>query len=45
LLAISAIEFWNYSKTPSRGVREIEIILDDNLIFKVDISNFIERDI
>ncbi|EAR94456.2 hypothetical protein TTHERM_00052450 (macronuclear) [Tetrahymena thermophila SB210] len=31
---ISAINFWNYSKTPSRGVREIEIFLDDKLLFR-----------
>ena len=30
---ISMIKIWNYSKTPNRGVREIEIWLDDVEIF------------
>ena len=32
-ISISCIRFWNYSKTPTRGVREIEIYLDDALIW------------
>ncbi|KRX09164.1 hypothetical protein PPERSA_08880 [Pseudocohnilembus persalinus] len=31
---ISAIKFWNYTKTPNRGVKEIEISLDDHIIYK-----------
>ncbi|GMF41958.1 unnamed protein product [Phytophthora fragariaefolia] len=32
-VTISKIRLWNYSKTPTRGVREFEVFLDDVLIF------------
>ncbi len=32
-IIISAINIWNYTKTPSRGVREFEISLDDKIIY------------
>ena len=32
---ISAINFWNFAKNPDRGSREIELYLDDNLIYQV----------
>lgn len=32
-ICISMINFWNYSKTPDRGVRDIEIWLDDLQIY------------
>ena len=35
-IMLSCINFWNYSKTPSRGAREIEIYLDDSIIYRVD---------
>ncbi|CAJ1343837.1 unnamed protein product [Effrenium voratum] len=31
---ISAIKFWNYSRTPSRGVRDVEVYVDDLLIYQ-----------
>jgi protein JBTS26 len=34
-IVISCMNFWNYSKTPKRGAKEIEIHLDEILIFKV----------
>jgi protein JBTS26 len=38
---ISAINFWNYTKTPKRGVRELEIQIDDLLIYRV--INYIDN--
>jgi protein JBTS26 len=32
---ISGINFYNYTKTPERGVREIEIYLDNYLLYRV----------
>jgi len=31
---ISCARFWNYSRTPSRGVRDVEIYVDDLLIYQ-----------
>jgi hypothetical protein len=31
---LSYIQFWNYSKLPERGVEEIHIHCDDNIIYK-----------
>ncbi len=32
--AVSALRIWNYSKTPSRGVNEFEILVDDKQVFR-----------
>jgi hypothetical protein len=37
-LILSMIRFWNYTKTPSRGVREVEIEVDETVIFRVKLK-------
>jgi len=32
--AVSAVQIWNYTKTPSRGVNEFEIEVDGNKVFR-----------
>jgi len=36
-IIISCINIWNYTKTPARAVREFEIFVDDEIIYKVGI--------
>lgn len=32
---LSAINIYNYSKTPTRGTREVEVFLDQSLLYRV----------
>ncbi len=41
-IMITAINIWNYMKNPERGVRELELSLDDRLIYKVSRSTGFE---
>jgi len=38
MIMISCITFWNYAKSPKRGVKELEVFIDENLIYKVLIN-------
>jgi len=33
-VSLSRVTFWNYSKTPARGVRELEFFVDDVLVYR-----------
>ena len=36
-ITLGAVNIYNYTKTPSRGVRELQILLDETLVFMVRI--------
>ncbi len=43
-IALSYIKIWNYSKTPERGSKEIEVFLDDDLLYRGSLLASPEKD-
>lgn len=33
-ICLGAMKFWNYSKTPSRGVRDFDVLIDDHVVYQ-----------
>lgn len=42
-ITIGVINIWNYSRTPNRGVKEIEVYLDDSMIYCGWLNDIRER--
>lgn len=34
-MLLGALRVWNYAKTPTRGVQQLEVYLDESLVWKV----------
>ena len=39
-VVIAALRFWNYARTPERGAQEVEVYLDDRLIYHGYLKKF-----
>jgi hypothetical protein len=43
-VAVSAVRFWNYAKTPERGVNEFEIEIDGKQVFRGYMAKHSKKD-
>jgi hypothetical protein len=43
-VALAALQLWNYSKTPDRGVQEFALYCDSRLVYRVIVVRYFHRD-